>query len=335
MGIKDLFKFIQKYYPKSIEYVKLNDCSGKIIAIDSNSLFVPYWSVHCRNYIDANVFRYSENLKEQVEFDDIFIHTMKSILWFIIGLLNHKINLVFIFDGGMEEEKKETCEKRKENREKAKKKIKIVDGLIDDETEKKNKSYLKAICFPSREYMNKCRDILSNLGFPTFLSKTDGEKLCCSLYIEGKVNAVYSGDSDCIPYGCFDFYCQILNSDNIKYFEHYNIIKLLKLMDITYEQLIDICILSGCDYNKRVRGCSPKKSYELIKKYEKLEDISMDIVCSNYIKCREIFGFDKSNIEDDELKMKSCDIGLIDQEYVRRLKFEIETLVNKLNSLKF
>jgi len=209
MGIKDLIKFINMNYPDAIEYVKFNDCKNKIIAIDSNLHFIRFWSVHCSNYINSQIFKYSEdNLKDQVEFEVIFIHTMKSILWSIITFLNYSITPIFVFDGGIQEEKFKTCEKRKKIREKTKEKIKPIE-LIDDDTEKKIKSWLKNICHPTREYIDKCRKIISLLGIPTLLSKTDSEKLCCSLYIEGKVNAVYSGDSDCIPFRSYDFYYRL------------------------------------------------------------------------------------------------------------------------------
>ncbi|NIO45179.1 MAG: hypothetical protein GTN36_06555, partial [Candidatus Aenigmarchaeota archaeon] len=45
-------------------------------------------------------------------------------------------------------------------------------------------------------------DILKNLGFPVLKATEEGEKLCSMLCIEGKVDAVYSRDTDVVAMGC-------------------------------------------------------------------------------------------------------------------------------------
>lgn len=52
---------------------------------------------------------------------------------------------------------------------------------------------------------------------------------------------------------------------------------ILKEHSITHEQLIDISILIGTDFNEGVKGIGPKKSLHLIKKYGCIENLPDEI----------------------------------------------------------
>jgi flap endonuclease-1 len=92
----------------------------------------------------------------------------------------------------------------------------------------------------------------------------------------------------------------------------------LKLLGISREQLIDIAILVGTDYNDGVKGVGPKTALKLIKKHGNIENIEKE---SNknydfpYAEIREIFlSPPKSDLsepkwtdpQEDELKRILC-----------------------------
>ena len=85
----------------------------------------------------------------------------------------------------------------------------------------------------------------------------------------------------------------------------YNLNTILKDLDITPSQFIDLCILCGCDYTPKIRGIGSVGALKLIKKYGCIEDI-LEHECKecgrykisdnfNYTKARELF--DASNRE--------------------------------------
>jgi 5'-3' exonuclease len=49
--------------------------------------------------------------------------------------------------------------------------------------------------------------------------------------------------------------------------------QILEHLKITYEQLVDICILCGCDYADKINQIGPKRALPLIKKYGNIENI--------------------------------------------------------------
>jgi flap endonuclease-1 len=54
--------------------------------------------------------------------------------------------------------------------------------------------------------------------------------------------------------------------------------EILNTLDIQREQLIDLSILVGTDYNEGIKGIGPKTALKLIKKYEKIEKLPKHIL---------------------------------------------------------
>merc|ERR1712157_400840 len=53
----------------------------------------------------------------------------------------------------------------------------------------------------------------------------------------------------------------------------FDLSKVLKGIDVTMAQFIDICILCGCDYCPSIRGIGPKRAFEFIKKWKNIEGV--------------------------------------------------------------
>merc|ERR1712031_41895 len=53
--------------------------------------------------------------------------------------------------------------------------------------------------------------------------------------------------------------------------------EVLKQLELTKEQFMDLCILLGCDYTSTIKGVGPVKAMELMKKYGSLEKILANI----------------------------------------------------------
>lgn len=49
--------------------------------------------------------------------------------------------------------------------------------------------------------------------------------------------------------------------------------KILKNLELSTEEFVDLCILLGCDYCPTIRGIGRKKSFELIQKHRNIETI--------------------------------------------------------------
>ena len=86
---------------------------------------------------------------------------------------------------------------------------------------------------------------------------------------------------DMIPYQCKNIIQNItFSNDNIVV---YNFNKLLDSLNINSNQLIDLCICCGTDFNNKLINIKCKDIYKLIKRYGSIEEIidKLDIINSD------------------------------------------------------
>ena len=88
--------------------------------------------------------------------------------------------------------------------------------------------------------------------------------------------------------------------------------KVLEGMNISFDEFLDICIMSGCDYCENIKGIGPNKSYQNIKEHKTIEKFveSYKKVDTDYIEkvktSRELFKiYDKKILEKDIKKSAS------------------------------
>ena len=116
-----------------------------------------------------------------------------------------------------------------------------------------------------------------------------------SLAIENYVKGVFSCDTDTfalgVPETFTEFGNEISGQPTINATSLSHILTDLKL---TNEQLVDLCIMSGCDNNTKLKGLTPLKSFNELKVNGSFEEIKnknliKDIDLLNYELCKEIF----------------------------------------------
>lgn len=152
---------------------------------------------------------------------------------------------------------------------------------------------------PEKEDIDQLKELLTQFGIPYLDAPEEAETLCCYFVNQGKAITVLSKDSDCISYGVklhmseFDYktgMCTVLNRD-----------ELLKGLEFdNSKELLEFCILIGCDYNRgtRIKGLGPKISHKLIKEFgdiDKAKTKDKRLNVDDYAtklrlkRCREIF----------------------------------------------
>jgi flap endonuclease-1 len=163
------------------------------------------------------------------------------------------------------------------------------------------------------EHRETAKKIVQMMGLPMFQADGEAEGLCAFMAIHGHVDGVLTEDTDVLAYGTpwmFAFKDFKLTDEKV-YGIH--LPSLRKSMGYTQKELLDLCILLGCDYNRKdddgkkigITGFPPdekkrKKSVNIgmiaalsfIDEYKTLEN------CLPYIdnpepliyeRCREIF----------------------------------------------
>jgi flap endonuclease-1 len=313
MGIKSLNPMLKKQSPEAFFNVPIGDFSGKRIAVDANN-----WAYMAMSGARKKVIKKTDLANQKPDQMEIKREFYLNLINFVTGWLYHGITCVFVFDGKHPPEKFEEQAKRKKSKVSARqeiedlyKKLENIDlefpGDIVEQLKKKLCNYTTL----SFEDLDLLKTITKIIGIPTLQAEGDGEKLCSMLCIEGKVAAVFSTDTDNLVYGCpllitgfsdscsYDEYGQ-----RISHLDCVRIDKILLNMKISHSLFVDLCIMSGCDYNSNMPGYGTIKSLGLLQKHGSIENLSnkMDISCLKHERCRELFKrVESSKLTEDEL----------------------------------
>ncbi|XP_061587186.1 probable flap endonuclease 1 homolog [Cololabis saira] len=124
--------------------------------------------------------------------------------------------------------------------------------------------------------MRDCVELLKYLGVPTIQAPGDAEALCAGLVREGTVDAVSSEDMDTLPFGAHILIRQ-LNAKKDSEVVEYSLPKLLDILQISQEELVDLSILLGCDYCDKIPGLGPKRALTLIQKHRSIENVVLHV----------------------------------------------------------
>lgn len=119
-------------------------------------------------------------------------------------------------------------------------------------------------------------DLFEFTGTPYLRAEGEADHMLADMYEGNLIDGVISEDGDMLTHGV----CYLIRGIN----DHkcrrdgvikiYNLQTLLASWNITYRQFVDVCILSGCDYNKnkKIAGIACKTARKLICKHGSVEN---------------------------------------------------------------
>lgn len=204
---------------------------------------------------------------------------LSGLFYRTINILEEGIIPVYVFDGKPPEEKRAELERRKKIKEEAEKKLEKakVEGKVED-----MRKYSQATIKLTNEMVDESKKLLENMGIPVIQAPSEGEAEAAYLNLIGITWASASQDYDSILFGAKRLIRNLTITGKRKlpnkdvYVEITpEIVEtdiLLKKLGITREQLIDIAILIGTDYNPGgIKGIGPERALKIIKKYGKIE----------------------------------------------------------------
>ena len=269
------------------EQKKINDFSGKIIAIDAYNTLYQFLSI----------IRQPDGMSLKNSEGRITSH-LAGILYRNANLIELGIFPIYVFDGKPHILKKTTIEYRSNIREKAA--IEWQEALEKGEIEKARVKAMQSTKL-TKEDVDDAKELLKYLGIPVLQAKSEGEALASYLSQKKEVDAISSQDYDSLLFGASVLVRYLAITGRKKlikkheyttvYPEEIKLQNMLNKLNITREQLVDIGILVGTDYNEGIKGIGPKKSYALIKKYCNLETVlaHLDKKIEYYEEIRNIF----------------------------------------------
>lgn len=211
---------------------------------------------------------------------DITSH-LSGLFYRNINLLAENIKLIYIFDGKPHPLKSKEIERRHQIKQEASKKYEeaISEGRFEDA-----RKYSQATSVLTSQMVEESKRILTLLGIPCIQAPSEGEAAAAYLTKLGIAFTSASQDYDSILFGAKKLTRNLTVSGKRKIpnrnlyvdiepeiIEHQQI---LNQTQLTHEQLVDVGILIGTDFNPAgFTGIGPKTALKLIKESGKLENI--------------------------------------------------------------
>jgi len=222
------------------------------------------------------------------------------------NLVEAKIRPVYSFDGVPHQLKAKTLEERKQRKIQAEKEYK--EALeAGDLTKARSKAQQTGRL--TDKMIDQTKDLLKALGIPYVQAPSEGEAQACYMVRKGDAYAVGSQDYDCLLVGSPILIRNLTSSERRKLpgKEAYTKIDIkqirlepnLKNLEISHEQLVDMAILIGTDFNDGIHGIGPKKSLKLIKEHGKIEKALEEIKSDNKPNQKQIDEIRKIFLEPD------------------------------------
>jgi flap endonuclease-1 len=231
----------------------------------------------------------------------------------LIGLFNRcvkfielDVKVIFAFDGKPIELKRETIEERAKTRD-----ISLT-----------------------RDMAKEAKKLVHYLGFPFVNAPSDGEAQATRIVNNEDAWAVASQDYDCFLFGANRVIRNLSLGQTRKVrgrkinvdIEFHKMERILQATSLTRDQIIDIGILTGTDFNKNVKGVGIKTAEKLVRERTIPELIRSDSKFSNWLtieQYNEIRGVFKDPLVTDDYREKAFKFRKPDIDKVQEFLVEI------------
>jgi flap endonuclease-1 len=269
--------------------IELEQLSGKIVAIDAMNALYQFLAIIRQ--------RDGQPLKDSK--GRITSH-LSGLFYRTTNLVELGIRPIYVFDGEPPKLKRRTVRERVELRKEAAKEwmAALEAGKVEEA-----RKYAQRAGRLTEEMVSGSKKLLDGMGVPWIQAPCEGEAQAAHIAQRGDAWATGSQDFDSLLFGApllvrnlaitgkrklpgKDVYVEVSP-------ELVELQATLKELGITREQLVDIGILVGTDYNEGIKGIGPKKALELVKKHGSMENILRTELSEKFevdpLEVREIF----------------------------------------------
>jgi flap endonuclease-1 len=252
-----------------ITTVKLEDLSGKIIAIDAYNALYQFLAI----------IRQPDGTPLKDNTGKVTSH-LSGLLYRTSNLVELGLKPIYVFDGVPPVLKRVELERRRQVKveaavryEKAVAKGEIAEARMYAQAATRMKDYME----------DDSKRLLRLMGLPWVQAPSEGEAQAAHMTRKGDADYCASQDYDSLLFGAPRLLRNVtisgrrkLPSKNIYVDvvpELVELDKVLRDCGITYEQLIDVGILTGTDFNPDgIKGLGPKTALKLVKEHGTLEN---------------------------------------------------------------
>jgi flap endonuclease-1 len=264
----------------------LADLNGKVIAIDAFNTLYQFLSI----------IRQMDGTPLVDDKGEVTSH-LSGIIYRVTNLVENGIKPIFVYDGKPPVLKAETIRARREIREAARHMYEAAKASGSAEAYK----YAQASTSINAQIIKDSKELLALMGIPFMIAPSEGEAQASYMVQKGAADYVGSQDYDSLLFGAPRMIRNVTITGRRKiprrnaYVdvkpEILELKETLATLDITREQLIDMGILVGTDFNPGIFKVGPKTALKLVKKHSNMQGILDELGQSieNYDAIKDFF----------------------------------------------
>jgi flap endonuclease-1 len=259
-------------------------------------------------------------------------------------ILDYGMSLVFVFDGKPPSLKMGDIEKRREARRKAEREYREAVERGDLPA-----AFSRAVMTGglTMDLVDDAKRLLDLLGIPWVQAPSEGEAQAAYMARQGHVWASNSKDYDSLLFGAPRLirFLSISGREWLPskgrarrvYPELIDLEKFLDHLGINREQLIDLGILVGTDFNDGIKGVGPKTALKLVREHGRIEDMPPGIrekLPDTVNRIRDLYlnpdVTDDYSVQQGVLQEEELDAFLVSERNFSTKR--VQTLINRMRS---
>ena len=262
--------------------ISIEELSGQRIAIDGYNVL--YQFLTSIRQADGSLLSDSEGR--------VTSH-LSGILFRFSNLVENGLRICIVFDGKPPLLKRDVLEERRQRKIKAQIEWEAAIEAGDMETARTKAQQTTRL---DSKMIEESKKLLDFLGIPWIQAPSEGEAQVAHLLSTGKVDYGASQDFDTVLFGASKLVRNLTLSGRRKLPkqqkwvevspEIIEVEKSFEVLELTREQLVDVAILMGTDFNNGIDGIGPKKGLKLLQE------------CSNAEKALEKIGKKIDNLDE-------------------------------------
>jgi len=222
--------------------VTWDEVAGSVVAVDAHNWLYRYLTTTVKWTNDA---AYTTSAGVEVA-------NLVGIVQGLPKFFDHDLTPVFVFDGGVTDLKEAEVSERREKRERAEKRLAEAEERGDAVEAARLEARTQRL---TDTILETTRELLILLDVPTVDAPAEGEAQAAYMARRGDADYAGSEDYDTLLFGAPRTLRQLTSKGTP---ELMDLDATLSRHDITLEQLIDVAILCGTDFNPGVDGVGPK-----------------------------------------------------------------------------
>ena len=230
-----------------IEEVSFDDLSG-VIAVDAHNWLYRYLTTTVK-FTSSRAYTTAEG--EEVA-------NLVGVVQGLPKFFEHDLTPVFVFDGAVTDLKSDEVERRRAQRERYESDLEAAREAGDEVAIARLDSRTQQL---TDTIVETTRGLLERLDVPVVDAPAEGEAQAAHMARNGRAEYAGSEDYDSLLFGAPLTVRQLTSSGDP---ELMDFDATLEELELTWEQLVDVAILCGTDFNEGVSGVGPKTAVDLL-----------------------------------------------------------------------